>query len=470
MFSYVCRANYASQSKVDSCENSFSQLIKSFNHFTNRFILPFQRKFGKKHSSEFDREIEQTNLPVLYDDIIARQSRELEQIRSTQADILNRDLEQIRETQEETQLQARGFKPSYYSGVDQAREFARVGEYIRNIKADPYTTHIPYYADRIDSLIRNVERGLRNGEKLDSTIERLRILGVFKKEAQKRIDNKKVTYEWWVLFHLRLFTLAMQYHFVKSKKEHYSDGKILMYYIRTHEGFRTHEGMKVFFNMMGKGYMELFTELMNGFPKDIMFFSTKDILGYMAFNRMRSGDHFIGISWKDEKKFADGFTYESVSSFMMHDIGHAGSNFRNERLIKQVEERINNISDVKKREKAELAWFIFRHERGYHSHNSIPYLEYDISTIRVSQSRIEEGREIFSGGSNESVIMKILRNNMRNMLMSRKHSFMIDYDLKEVLPDNINPKKPEQVEKFLKESANILSDILFTVLKHGQVF
>ena len=276
MFSYVCQANSASRSKVDSCENFFSQLTKSFNHFTNRFILPFQRKFGKEsleleprllppsvingffgdiphhrrsgfvinaefdHSSEFNREIEKTNLPVPYNEKTAILNRQLEQIKNSRendvADILNGELEQIRNTQEEAHLKARGFKPSYYSGVDQAREFARVGEYVRNINADPYTTHIPYFANRIDSIIRNVERNIRSGEKLDSTIEKLRILEGFKEEAQQRIDSKKVTYEWWILFHLRLFILAVNYH--RFSTEHYSKEDLLIH-------IRTHEGMKV---------------------------------------------------------------------------------------------------------------------------------------------------------------------------------------------------------------------------------
>ena len=176
----------------------------------------------------------------------------------------------------------------------------------------------------------------------------------------------------------------------------------------------------------------------------------------MAFNRMGSGDHFIGISWKDETKFADGSVYDS-SGFLDHDMNHIEGNFRNERLIKQVEEWINNISDVKKREKAELAWFIFRHEYGYR------YYDYDLSVLNLSVV----GKKSF--GLFESPIMRQFRRDTRKILIGiMKDRVMSDYDLKEALPDNVNPKKPKQVEKFLKESADILSDILITVQGYGQ--
>ena len=464
IFSFCLLDTSSAQSQVDSCENSFLYLTKPFNHFTNRFILPVQRKFRKKpkeklpalpqqsiiddffldvtyynlekrddvldYSFEFNREIEQINLPVLYP---------YNEASRVETDILNRELEQTRKTQEEDELKARGFKSSYYSGVDQAREFSRVGEYIRNINADPYTTHIPYFAGQIDNLIRNFERDIRNGQKLDSIIEKLRILEGFKKEAQKRIENKKVTYEWWVLFHLRLFILATNYHRFSIK--HYSKEDLLIH-------IRTHEGMKVIVDI-GREYGRVLTKLMNRFPKDIIFFSTKDILGYMAFNRMGNGDHFIGISWKDEPKFADGGVYDPAG-FLQHDINHMGVNFRNERLIKQVEERINNISDFKKRKKAELAWFIFRHE-------SINQSVLIPSVVGKKSFRLFE-----------NPIMRKFRRDMRDMLMNNKDRFMKDYDLKEALPDNVNPQKPKQVENFLKESADILFDILLTVQKHGQ--
>ena len=63
---------------------------------------------------------------------------------------LEQDLEKIKNSPEERLLETQGFKRSYYAGVDQAREFNRVGEHLREIKADPKHTHIPYFADQIE--------------------------------------------------------------------------------------------------------------------------------------------------------------------------------------------------------------------------------------------------------------------------------------------------------------------------------
>ena len=63
---------------------------------------------------------------------------------------LKQALKEIRENPEEPVLKAQGYKPIYYKGLDQAREFNEVARYLRAIKADPKNTHIPYFADQIE--------------------------------------------------------------------------------------------------------------------------------------------------------------------------------------------------------------------------------------------------------------------------------------------------------------------------------
>ena len=130
---------------------------------------------------------------------------------------LEQDLQAIRNSPQEPRLIEQGFKPSYYAGVDQAREFDRLHEYLQEIQADPKSTHIPYFADQVEKTISDFERGLRKqnvtGDKYkikDPKFleKRLKILEDFKKEARRRVENQDVTYDWWIKFNTKLSLLA----------------------------------------------------------------------------------------------------------------------------------------------------------------------------------------------------------------------------------------------------------------------
>ena len=130
---------------------------------------------------------------------------------------LEQDLQAIRNSPQEPLLREQGFKPSYYAGVDQAREFNRLHEHLQDIKADPKRTHIPYFAEQVEKTISDFERSLRNqnvtGDKYkikDPKFleKRLKILEDFKREARRRVENQGMTYEWWVKFNTKLSLLA----------------------------------------------------------------------------------------------------------------------------------------------------------------------------------------------------------------------------------------------------------------------
>ena len=125
---------------------------------------------------------------------------------------LKQALKEIRENPEEPVLKAQGYKPIYYKGLDQAREFNEVAKYLRAIKADSEKTHIPYFADQVEKTIADFEKGLRrhNKNKLKFLAERLEILEELKKEAYKRVENQNVTYDWWAIFNLRLTMIASE--------------------------------------------------------------------------------------------------------------------------------------------------------------------------------------------------------------------------------------------------------------------
>ena len=137
---------------------------------------------------------------------------------------LEKDLQAIRNSPQEPLLVKQGFKPSYYAGVDQAREVNRLHEYLREIQADPKRTHIPYFAEQVEKTISDFERGLRAQNITGDPIlyqgiilsikdpkfleKRLKILDDFKEEARRRVENQDVTYDWWVKFNTKLSILA----------------------------------------------------------------------------------------------------------------------------------------------------------------------------------------------------------------------------------------------------------------------
>ena len=400
---------------------------------------------------------------------------------------LNRDLKRIRNMREEDQLREQGFQSSYYLGVGKARELVRVGEYIRGINADPHTTHISYFANQIYAHIREVERGIRTQtEELVERLkiledfrretqsdnqalgwrtmvinggisiqtenlaeERLRILEDFKKEAQSRIDNQTVTYDWWVIFNMRLSALAtlpsaLREMFEDVPRKHKLSSEIQQIDFESIDYLKTYEGMKTALKKRFKyaksfesNNVQSFNEMMKGFPKEILFFGVND-MGFMAWNRMVKGTYFIQLSG-DVELFADGRNFNSFA-YALHDINHAELSFREDSVINQVENRIKSISDVKKREQAELAWFILRHEEGFFD-------------FFHTEERIEE-LEVSKNSS------RIYRTGARQMMMERRDNFIDPKDFRMALPVDVSPHNPQQVEQFILESADILSDIV----------
>ena len=292
---------------------------------------------------------------------------------------LEQDLKKIRNSPKELFLKAQGFKPSYYGGVDQAREFKRVQEYLEEIKADPEHTHIPYFADQVEKTISDFERGFREQHSADSieqeikriqkkidkktlflgipllrfssvshvlmrcmrhfldVKEQLNLLEVLKESARKKIEDQQVTYNWWINFNLDIVLLAET---LSAFKNTFSADK-----------------------QRGR-----FTEIAAGFPQYIMFFST-DELGVMAFNRMGEKAYLIGVSGRDQT--ADGMDFLNPSSFFGHDVLHIRLPKETIKIFEnllistdqEVVNRMNNISNKSDREKVELILFMSWHER-----------------------------------------------------------------------------------------------------------
>ena len=131
---------------------------------------------------------------------------------------LEEDLWEIRNSPEEPSFIAQGFKPEHFRGSDLAREFKAVARFLKTIKADPKRTHISYFADQIGKTITDFENSFREYNKNNSEFleERLKILEAIKAEAEKRIEDQNVTYDWWAVFNLRLSMITLESDFIRS--------------------------------------------------------------------------------------------------------------------------------------------------------------------------------------------------------------------------------------------------------------
>ena len=200
----------------------------------------------------------------------------------------------------------------------------------------------------------------------------------------------------------------------------------------------------------GKRNLETFTRTKENFPQEIMFFTTNE-LGIMAFNKLKDESYFVGISGIPKK--VDSSIMNSFA-FFTHDLGHIdviqsyyhGGIF----LPQEIYERIENISNRRDREEAELAFFLYRHELpGFLSDIKLRLREYYAGAgTNFSQSKLRQ-------------LKADTKKSARFMMLSNKGLFRYHKGrLHMMLPDSVNVNDEKEVEKFLVESADIFADIL----------
>ena len=82
-----------------------------------------------------------------------------------------------------------------------------IGNQLRNSPIlNPYRTHIVDFEHQITDHVEYIKQGiLSSGTDVNS---RLKILDAFKHEAESKRDNKELTYQYWLLWNMRLSILA----------------------------------------------------------------------------------------------------------------------------------------------------------------------------------------------------------------------------------------------------------------------
>lgn len=358
-----------------------------------------------------------------------------------------RDLQAIRTSKQEPLLAEQGFSPAFYRGVDQVREFNRVAQYLREIKAKPKLTHIPYFAEQAEKMLDTFTTAFKQQNKgnLEFLENRLNMLKNFKKELQERVKNQAVTYDWWANFNTKLAMLADQsFNFA--------------YFSGTDKDI---EMMMIVFSFLGlenglvRG-IQTFDEIKKQiFPKEIIFF-TMDAHGVMAFNRLEGQSYLVGVTAKTWE--ADNLTMGPFR-FFEHDLEHINFykpinrdlstkeiRLRDEKIKK----RLNSISNKSDQEKAEFVLFIFKHE-------TIS----DPSVLEI----LREGVVQESNGYGMKINKQLSREEKREYLMKVLEAHILylftQEDFKELFPESIKTNRERLL--FAQELSYIFNNLFFDI-------
>ena len=227
----------------------------------------------------------------------------------------------------EQELKRQGYSSAYARGVSEEEEWIEVAKQLRELKPNPYETHIDYLKGKIKAHIEHIRKGITKPRE-----EALKEL-----ERQAELKKNAVTYEWWVKFN---FYLSEVLYAEASSSQTQSED------------------------------MQQIQNLINQFPFNILVPTTNGVLGVMLINETYPRG-ILPVGLLNEKKDEDALEELTPRGHYLHDIGHA-ENFltqvRNTYSGLAYERFHNKLTDKKKnllpekRRKMEFGYFIMGHE------------------------------------------------------------------------------------------------------------
>ena len=260
-------------------------------------------------------------------------------VQSTRKKISSHDLHLPFPTNKERELKEQGYKASYIAGIDKVNEWASLRRQLQELRANPYRTHIEYFAHQVPYHIAHIRKGLVDyysaSNKLYSLSSQLRGLRQLEKEAKRTVSNKGVTYKWWLEFNFRLANVM-------------SGGGSYINAIPS----------LIKKNMLYISY----------FPLQIILPTIEDI-GIMTFNRAEIEGLYPASLINNRTAKVAGYEPTPLG-FFIHDFDHAG--FRGNQVHleysvghflfhKRLMDSIENLP-FERREKAEAIYFTVTHE------------------------------------------------------------------------------------------------------------
>ena len=107
-------------------------------------------------------------------------------------------------TQEAEALNKKGFGPIYTRGLDEVNEWIAVADQLRKANVDPYKTHIGCFADKIAAHIVHLRKLIMSFDTEPEKGKALEYVEQMETEAEQAINEKQVTYQWWINFNHKL--------------------------------------------------------------------------------------------------------------------------------------------------------------------------------------------------------------------------------------------------------------------------
>ena len=256
-------------------------------------------------------------------------------VRPTKTRLDSSELLLPEKAREEETLKSQGYNSFWTRGLDEVNEWLALKEQFIKLGVDPQVTHIDYFVDKIPMHIEYIKKGIISQSQKN---ERLKALELLEKEVEKAVQEKKVTYKWWIHFNYSLSkVLSPSYNEILDPK-----------------------------TLMNEESSVIINSLINLFPEKILIPTTKGGLGIIAFNRVHPLNiHPVGLV-KIEKNTHNRMI--SPQGFFLHDIGHANRNSNSthshiayEKFHKFLIEKIQDLP-LEKRKNIELMYFVLTHE------------------------------------------------------------------------------------------------------------
>ena len=234
-------------------------------------------------------------------------------------------------TQIEQQIKRAGYNPIYFKKMNQLQEWKAVKKQLVKLKANPYITHIDYFANLIPQHIEYIKKGV-------TTPKQQTLIELLEQQAEKAIAEQQVTYNWWIKFNF-----ALSYIFKK----------------------------KVNIPNIADISSPMMDLLISRFPFEVAFPTLGSSVGIMTFNRaLFEGVHPLSLSHTaiqmggkhimPDILFRHDITHSLVFITRMKDVYYSTVN---KKFHKGWIEQMSSLPYNKTRKNIELAYFISTHEK-----------------------------------------------------------------------------------------------------------
>ena len=223
-------------------------------------------------------------------------------------------------------LKEKGFGSAWSKGIDELEEWTAVRKQMQALNADPRKTHIQYFADQVEEHLAFAGKSL--GPKNKS---KRKFLEIFKQEAKKAISERRVTYEWWLKFNMRMSGLL-------------SDRRTKITDIME----------------LDRRFDKDYRHIIEHFPSKMAIPTTNGELGIITLNRAQNEGVFpVGLI--DQPKKADG-VIRDPEHFLDHDMRHVINQKPGKKEHHKKMQTLMESLPTDKRKRAELVYFTATHE------------------------------------------------------------------------------------------------------------